>query len=267
MRLKISAEYISCAVGLAGAGMLEIVPDKHIFGWFLLGLAFFIFIAGVRIDGWTVKFGRPREQRRKLNTWGPWILIVAGPVIGLIWLYLAKTGHLGATDRTQVATSHGLLRKYPSDVDKEALRTIFRDISTLVNDEVSPAQLEVHKLLDMIPQKIGEPAAEAGIKRFAEIRVQFEKIRNGLYAKYVTGKYHADEAWDILQNTDALYGEINALDQYVELGRVVQSGDSGKLVRALVEPRKALEKTNGDLGNWVGECLKRIQTKRDALDG
>jgi hypothetical protein len=88
MRIKVSSEYLFAALGLAGAGMLEIVPDKHFFAWILIGLAVLILISGFRIDGWHIKFERPRGWRARVSAWGPWILIVGGPLLGLLWLYL-----------------------------------------------------------------------------------------------------------------------------------------------------------------------------------
>lgn len=74
----------------AGAGMLDIVPDKHFFGWILVGVAALILIAGLRIEDWPIKFQRPQGWRAKLNAWGPWILIVSGPLLGFLWLYLGS---------------------------------------------------------------------------------------------------------------------------------------------------------------------------------
>lgn len=90
MRIKISSEYLFTAFGLAGAGMLEIVPDKHVFAWVLIVLAFVILLSGLRIDGWHVQFRRPHGWRARMNAWVPWVLIVGGPVLGLFWLYLAN---------------------------------------------------------------------------------------------------------------------------------------------------------------------------------
>jgi hypothetical protein len=45
MRVKITSEYLFAAIGLVGAGMLEIVPDKHVFGWALILIAVLVLIA------------------------------------------------------------------------------------------------------------------------------------------------------------------------------------------------------------------------------
>lgn len=83
------AEFLSCAVGLAGAGMLEVVPDKHLFGWVLIVLAAVILISGVRIDGWHIRRDPPIGWRAKMTAWLPWFLIVGGPLVGGLLLFLA----------------------------------------------------------------------------------------------------------------------------------------------------------------------------------
>jgi hypothetical protein len=95
MRIKISSGYLFAALGLAGTGMLEIVPDKHVFGWVLIALAVTVLLSGFRIDGWHIKFERPRGWKAKMSTWGPWTLIVGGPLLGFLWLYLSQPVPLG----------------------------------------------------------------------------------------------------------------------------------------------------------------------------
>jgi hypothetical protein len=56
-------------------------------GMALLFIAVVILVAGVRLDGWHLSIRR--DWRRRVHVWGPWFLIVGGPLVGLIWLYTA----------------------------------------------------------------------------------------------------------------------------------------------------------------------------------
>jgi hypothetical protein len=92
------------------------------------------------------------------------------------------------------------------------------------------------------------------------------EIRTKLIDTYVNGQDYADEAWDVLENTDALYGEAVTLGGYVKAARAIQVGPTDQLVGLLAGPENAIRETNGKLGDWVSESAKRLRRKQDALD-
>jgi Leucine Rich repeats (2 copies) len=83
MRVRIDSTWLTAAIGIAGAGIALMYPDAAIALFILAGL---VFLFGIRIEGWHFHVGD--SWRNRMSTWGPWILIVGGPVLGLIWLYL-----------------------------------------------------------------------------------------------------------------------------------------------------------------------------------
>jgi hypothetical protein len=79
----------AAALGIIGTGLALALPDDKWIGWILVAAGLLVFLFDVRIEGWHVRAGRLRDTR--LNTWGPWVLIIGGPVLGFAWLYLGPT--------------------------------------------------------------------------------------------------------------------------------------------------------------------------------
>jgi hypothetical protein len=101
-------------------------------------------------------------RHNSVGTWGPWVLIVGGPILGLAWLYL------GASSKPYAPPARpALLHNWPDPVDRTNLRAIFRNISEILNKEVSPIQLRVHHDIDNVRRNIGTPAANTLIDELA----------------------------------------------------------------------------------------------------
>ena len=69
------------AIGIAAAGVALMYPEA---GIVLIVAAVVVLLFGVRIEGWHVRL--MPTWRSRVHTWGPWILIIGGPVLGTLWL-------------------------------------------------------------------------------------------------------------------------------------------------------------------------------------
>jgi hypothetical protein len=203
-------------------------------------------------------------RHKSVATLGPWVLIIGGPLLGLAWLYLGSPSK--SSPPSLPAARAALLHNWPDPVDRANLRAILRNISEILNRDVSPIQLGVHQHLDNIRRNIGTPAANVLIGEMAAFQTRLLEIRTRLIDTYVNGQDYADEAWDVLENTDAIYGDAVTLDNYVKAVKGIQVGPTDQLIGLLAGPENAVRETNGKLGDWVGVSIRRLRRKQDALD-
>jgi hypothetical protein len=200
-------------------------------------------------------------RHKSVGTWGPWVLIIGGPILGFAWLYLGTS----SKPVTPVARA-ALLHNWPDPVDRANLRTILRNISEILNRDISPIQLGVHQHTDNIRRNIGTPAANVLIGEMATFQTRLLDIRTNLYSTYVNGQDYADEASDVLENTDAIFGDAITLGEYVKVAKAIQAGPADQLTGLLAAPENAVRETNFKLGDWVGAAVKRLRRKQEALD-
>jgi hypothetical protein len=67
MKLRIDSNYIFAALGAAGAGAPVLWPEQRWMGAFLLVASAVVFVLGVRIEGLTIRSGKPHLGALKLN--------------------------------------------------------------------------------------------------------------------------------------------------------------------------------------------------------
>jgi len=90
-RIAIAGVVGGLAGTLAAMALPLAYPDTQIWIWrLILWASCFVLIGSILFLLYDV-FLRHRVVG-KLNMWAPWILIIGGPIIGLLWLYLSKTG-------------------------------------------------------------------------------------------------------------------------------------------------------------------------------
>jgi Leucine-rich repeat (LRR) protein len=102
MQLKITSGSGAAGLGVIGTGLAYAFPDAKWIGLLLIAI-------GVLVFGFDIRFerGRVRTGRwRRLNQIGPWILIVCGPLIGLVWLYLQSPLASSSSADAQSALAH-----------------------------------------------------------------------------------------------------------------------------------------------------------------
>lgn len=131
----------------------------------LLALGHMIF--GARIDG--------LKQRSKMNTWGPWILIIGGPLAGVVWLYLSSSGVAPkSSHQPQTTQSYALPSENPKPVSisqlsngalqKAAIEFAERMRTFEANAKLREPKRTPMKLLALVPpeeqQKAQQRAAE-----------------------------------------------------------------------------------------------------------
>ncbi len=80
-RIRIDSTWLTAAIGIAAAGVALMYPEA---GIVLIVAAVVVLLFGVRIEGWHVRL--MPTWRSRVHTWGPWILIIGGPVLGTLWL-------------------------------------------------------------------------------------------------------------------------------------------------------------------------------------
>ncbi len=85
MRIETSSGSASAALGIIGTGLAMAFPEEKWIGLFLVGIGLLVFLFDVKIERGHLRATGP--TRHRMNNLGPWILIVTGPVFGLIWLY------------------------------------------------------------------------------------------------------------------------------------------------------------------------------------
>jgi hypothetical protein len=89
MQVKPTAGTGSAALGVIGTGLAMTLPDQRWIGVILIMLGCIIFIFDIKVKGRRVAFGNPKG--RHVNHWGPWLLIVGGPLLGVLWLYVTHS--------------------------------------------------------------------------------------------------------------------------------------------------------------------------------
>lgn len=85
MQIRLGPGSALAALSLIGTGFALAYPEAKWFGFVLIGLGVLGFLFDFRLEHGRARFGHGSE---KLQTWGPWILIVGGPLIGGFWLFL-----------------------------------------------------------------------------------------------------------------------------------------------------------------------------------
>lgn len=85
MHFKTNAGTRSAAAGLIGTGLAVAFPEQRWIGFIIIAVGFVIFIFDIKVIDWKISFGNPGAAH--MNYWGPWVLIIAGPLIGVLWLY------------------------------------------------------------------------------------------------------------------------------------------------------------------------------------
>jgi hypothetical protein len=162
-------------------------------------------------------------------------------------------------------TPSALRRHYEMD-DRRRLSVVFYNLYTLINENVSPLQVEVHESLRVLPHRLRSGRSEPIKRRLSELREAFSAVRSELIERFMSGShYYYDEIEDITSNRDHLNAEIVALDNYISFIDLIPEKAPEKLIN-LIEPYQAtLRDANFDLGSWVGQCNERIKSKRNAL--
>src|SRR5436309_2448018 len=88
----------AAACGIIGTGLALALPEEKWIGWLLVAIGLLVFAFDVRIEGWWPRIGRGRKM---LSQWGPWLLIIGGPILGAVWLYVETPQLFGKTTATR----------------------------------------------------------------------------------------------------------------------------------------------------------------------
>lgn len=82
MHIKTTSGSGAAGLGIVGTGLALALPEARWIGWLLVAAGLLVFAFDVRIER-----GQIRARGYKLSQFGPWILIICGPLVGLAWLY------------------------------------------------------------------------------------------------------------------------------------------------------------------------------------
>jgi hypothetical protein len=104
MQIKATSGTGSAAAGIIGTGLAMALPDQRWIGFVLMAVGCIIFVFDIKVEGGRIRFGNPKG--RQVNSWGPWILIVGGPLIGVLWLYFMPHS-ISNQPRAPEQSSHG----------------------------------------------------------------------------------------------------------------------------------------------------------------
>jgi hypothetical protein len=207
------------------------------------------------------------------RTWGlpkqiKWLTgsgsVLAG--VGLVALYLLlapatsfvpsiQTQQAGETPPQQKAPV--LHRRYETN-DRARLQELLFNTYTYLSDTVSPLQLEIFK-------KSEEQPTEKMVSRLSELRDTLKLSHDYLDDFSQRNSYYRDEITDVLTVSDPLNADIMAIDNYIAVISASAGVPQDRMARITEKDRTELRKTNTTLGNWISECLGRINAKRDAL--
>jgi hypothetical protein len=168
---------------------------------------------------------------------------------------------------TSTATPLPPLHRHYEEEDRKRLSAVLFDLYTFLNENVSPLQVEVHKILrELPPHRVRSGGATPIKARLSELRTAFAEARDDFYRRFKSGShYYADEIEDITSNKDELMAELIALDKIIAFLGALPEKASQEFVHLMEPYQTSLRDTNFDLGSWVGRCNERIKTKRDAL--
>jgi hypothetical protein len=109
MRFRSISGPASAAVGIIGTGLALALPEQKWIGFILIALGLATFIIGVRDEGCGISPGNPSGKH--VSHWGPWVLIISGPLIGFLWLYFtpvspANTGIEPSSEKNTETTEN-----------------------------------------------------------------------------------------------------------------------------------------------------------------
>jgi hypothetical protein len=83
--------------------------------------------------------------------------------------------------------------------DRRRLSGVFYELYTLLNETVSPVQLEVHGTLRELPYRLYSGGSVPAKERLSAARAFFRTARNELIDRFMQGNhYYYDELDDIL---------------------------------------------------------------------
>jgi hypothetical protein len=165
-----------------------------------------------------------------------------------------------------VPAAQPVLRRHYEEEDRRRLSVVLYDLYTMLNENVIPAQLEVHQTLGELPALVRSQGMQTAKARLSALRMVFADARDDYIRRFKSGShYYADEIEDITSNKDELNAEIVALEKYISALNALPGNAPQNLIE-LMEPYQAsLRQANVDLGNWVVRCNQRIKAQRDAL--
>jgi hypothetical protein len=192
---------------------------------------------------------------------------------GLFSLAYRGTPHVPGGDPPKLQNvlppSRGaLLRDWPDPNDRAHLRTMFRELAKTLNDDILSPQVEIQGSLANVRGAIGSPLADRLAEDIQRAQLQLISAKGRFMNSYAKDQKYSEEAWDVLENTDALDTEWMAINLYLHTVRAAQaaavSGQSG--INLLIDPEGRLRDANFHLLNWANDCLDRLRAKQEALN-
>jgi hypothetical protein len=82
MQVKTTSGSGAAGLGVIGTGLALALPDAKWIGWLLVAMGLLVFLFDIRIERGQIRAGGSR-----LHQFGPWVLIIGGPLLGAAWLY------------------------------------------------------------------------------------------------------------------------------------------------------------------------------------
>jgi hypothetical protein len=83
MKIEVVSGSVGTGLGIVGTGLAYAMPEAKWIGWPLIVLGMLILVFDIRFERGQIVAGRSR-----LYQVGPWMLIVLGPLLGFLWLYV-----------------------------------------------------------------------------------------------------------------------------------------------------------------------------------
>jgi hypothetical protein len=163
------------------------------------------------------------------------------------------------TDQPKAAVPETqVLHRHYSGADQERFSELLFAMYDYINDNISPTQLEIHRLSTA-------PPSEQMFRRLDELRDKLAAARVHLGNLSERNGYYQDEITDVLGNGDPLNADIVAITNYIDLVSAVSPNPKDRAAKLIAPAAKAMHETNVTLGTWISQCLIRIKAKRNAL--
>jgi hypothetical protein len=209
-------------------------------------------------------------ERWPVNAWGPWVLIIGGPILGTIWFALInwqpsklnKSFAAPAIIRRSPPSQNILIRGDLSSGEKDRLGTVIYEISEILHKEGEPLVLASQKISES--RSIRAPELQDKIK--TTLLTPAEHFYNDLFNKYAGDhQFYNHEIFKILENDGVTNKFVIAIGDYVNMIDRLKGLDPAQTANILEFPDKQLKIATLAFQQWLVGCQQRISIMKTAL--